>query len=169
MKKDDIVMVTVANGVVQTIAQPEIISAATLSAFSKDKYVISDDKQYDYNTTIEFDVDTLDNYTTKGSGTQQLKDTEYDLYLDPYGYLIGVKVVEGVKNYIFLTGIDLGDSNLNAKTAEAAGILLDGTFIEFTMDTKNSVSYWAHGEMNQNDKTGAGNGGFGGGSLWNTW
>ena len=176
MKKDDIVMVTVANGVVQTIAQPEIISAATLSAFSKDKYVISDDKQYDYNTTIEFDVDTLDNYTTKGSGTQQLKDTEYDLYLDPYGYLIGVKVVEGVKNYIFLTGIDLGDSNLNAKTAEAAGILLDGTFVNFKMNMKDSKTWTdSNGDTvnpagatadNATTKT---KGKFQGHALWNTW
>ena len=166
VKKDDIVLVTVANGEIMSIAQPEVISAATLNGFSKDSYVVAEGTKYEYNTTVDYDPDTLDDYT---GTTQQLKNTQYDVYLDQYGYLIGVKVVDAVNNYIFVTGIDQGASNRKNKTAEASGILLDGTFIEFTMDTKNSVSYWAHGEMNQNDKTGAGKGGFGGGSLWNTW
>jgi len=166
VKKDDIVLVTVANGEIMSIAQPEVISAATLNGFSKDSYVVAEGTKYEYNTTVDYDPDTLDDYT---GTTQQLKNTQYDVYLDQYGYLIGVKVVDAVNNYIFVTGIDQGASDRKNKTAEASGILLDGTFIEFTMDTKNSVSYWAHGGMNQDDKTGAGKGGFGGGSLWNTW
>ena len=166
VKKDDIVLVTVANGEIKTVSEPQVLSAVTLNGFSKDSYVVAEGTQYDYNTTVDYDPDTLDDYT---GTTQQLKNTQYDVYLDQYGYLIGVKVVDAVNNYIFVTGIDQGASDRKNKTAEASGILLDGTFIEFTMDTKNSVSYWAHGEMNQNDKTGAGKGGFGGGSLWNTW
>lgn len=83
--------------------------------------------------------------------------------------MIGVKVVDAVNNYIFVTGIDQGASNRKNKTAEASGILLDGTFIEFTMDTKESVSFWKHGEMNHNDDATTNKGGFGGGPLWNTW
>jgi len=166
VKKDDIVLVTVANGEIMSIAQPEVISAATLNGFSKDSYVVAEGTKYEYNTTVDYDPDTLDDYT---GTTQQLKNTQYDVYLDQYGYLIGVKVVDAVNNYIFVTGIDQGASNRKNKTAEASGILLDGTFVEFTMDTKESVNYWAHAEMNHNDKTGAGKGGFGGGPLWNTW
>ncbi len=166
VKKDDIVLVTVANGEIMSIAQPEVISAATLNGFSKDSYVVAEGTKYEYNTTVDYDPDTLDDYT---GTTQQLKNTQYDVYLDQYGYLIGVKVVDAVNNYIFVTGIDQGASNRKNKTAEASGILLDGTFVEFTMDTKESVNYWAHAEMNHNDKTDAGKGGFGGGPLWNTW
>ena len=138
MKKDEIVLVTQANGEIKTLVEPEVIAEATLSAFSKDSYVINDGTQYDYNTTIEYDPDTLDSYTTSGSATQQLKNTSYNLYLDRYGYLIGVEEVESTKNYIFLTGIDQGNSNLNVKTSEAAGILLDGTFINFKMNMTDS-------------------------------
>jgi hypothetical protein len=166
VKKDDIVLVTVANGEIMSIAQPEVISAATLNGFSKDSYVVAEGTKYEYNTTVDYDPDTLDDYT---GTTQQLKNTQYDVYLDQYGYLIGVKVVDAVNNYIFVTGIDQGASNRKNKTAEASGILLDGTFIEFTMDTKESVSFWKHGEMNHNDDATATKGGFGGGPLWNTW
>ncbi len=137
IKADDFFLVTVANGEIKSMATPEIISAASLNEFSKDSYVVSENNKYEYNTTIEYDPDTLENYTGV-SGTQQLKDTEYNLYLDAYGYLIGVEVVEAVNNYIFLTGIDQGTSNLKNKTSEAAGILLDGTFIEFKMNMSNS-------------------------------
>ena len=106
--------------------------------------MVSDGTQYDYNTTVEYDSDTLDNYTSI-SATQQLKDTQYNVYLDPYGYLIGVKIVDAVNNYVFLTGIDLATSNLKRQTAKAAGILTDGTFVEFTMDLTNSVSFYKQG------------------------
>ena len=137
IKADDFFLVTVANGEIKSLVEPEIISAASLNEFSKDSYVVSESTKYEYNTTIEYDPDTLENYTGV-SGTQHLKDTEYNLYLDAYGYLIGVEVVEAVNNYIFLTGIDQGTSNLKNKTSEAAGILLDGTFIEFSMNMSNS-------------------------------
>ncbi len=163
MKKDDIVLVTQANGEIKTVAEPEIIANATLSAFSKNKYVINDGTQYDYNTTIDYDPDTLENYTGI-NGSQQLKDTSYNLYLDPYGYLIGVDVVEATRNYIFLTGIDQGTSNLNNKVSDAAGILLDGTFVNFEMNMIDSRT--AEEATNANPtraKT------FKGHPLWNTW
>lgn len=49
------------------------------------------------------------------------------MYLDEYGYFIGVDLFEGTKNYVFITGFDRPTSNLSIKTADAAGIFLDGT------------------------------------------
>ena len=164
VKKDDIFLVTASNGDIQTISDPEVLAAVTLNGFSRNSYVVSDGTQYDYNTTVEYDSDTLDDYTSI-SATQQLKDTQYNVYLDPYGYLIGVKIVDAVNNYVFLTGIDLATSNLKNKTAQAAGILMDGTFVEFTMNMKDSEAVKTHGGMANAsaDKE------FYAGPLWNTW
>ena len=163
MKKDDIVLVTQANGEIKTLEEPEVIADATLSSFSKYKYVINEGTQYDYNTTIDYDPDTLENYTGI-NGSQQLKNTSYNLYLDPYGYLIGVDVVEATRNYIFLTGIDQGTSNLNNKVSDAAGILLDGTFVNFEMNMIDSRT--AEQATNANP---SGAKTFKGHPLWNTW
>ena len=178
VKKDDIFLVTQANGEIKTVSEPQVLSAVTLNGFSKDSYVVAEGTQYDYNTTVDYDPDTLDDYTSI-SATQHLKDTQYNVYLDAYGYLAGVEVVDAVKNYIFLTGIDNASSNLKNKTADAAGILMDGTFVEFTMNLTDSEAYWTHGGY----KTDAGNkvvsyadgangaatGKFTEGPLWNTW
>ncbi len=175
MKKDDIVLVTESNGEIITVVEPQVISAATLSEFSKNKYVINDGTKYEYDTTIDYDPDVLDDYTG-ASATQQLKDTSYNLYLDPYGYLIGIEVVDAVKNYIFLTGIDQGNSNLNAKTSDAAGILTDGTFVNFRMNMTDSRAVTdVYGEtVHKAGSTADGGatttkGRFQGHALWNTW
>jgi len=169
VKKDDIFLVTASNGDIQTISDPEVLAAVTLNGFSRNSYVVSDGTQYDYNTTVEYDSDTLDDYTSI-SATQQLKDTQYNVYLDPYGYLIGVKIVDAVNNYVFLTGIDLATSNLKRQTAKAAGILTDGTFVEFTMDLTNSVSFYKQGGKSAaNAITFADGAEFTSGPLWNTW
>ena len=169
VKKDDIFLVTASNGDIQTISDPEVLAAVTLNGFSRNSYVVSDGTQYDYNTTVEYDSDTLDNYTSI-SATQQLKDTQYNVYLDPYGYLIGVKIVDAVNNYVFLTGIDLATSNLKRQTAKAAGILTDGTFVEFTMDLTNSISFYKQGGKSAaNAITFADGAEFTSGPLWNTW
>ena len=166
IKKDDIFLVTEANGIIETMQVPEVITAATLTAFSKYNYVVTDETgKINYSDTVEYDMETLDNYTSI-QGAQQLKDLEYNIYMDPYGYLIGVKIVEAVNNYIFLTGIDQGSSNLMNKTAEAAGILTDGTFINFSMDMSDSVAYYSHGG---GTVLGANARRFYGGPLWNTW
>ena len=169
IKKDDIFLVTESNGAIKTLNEPEVLSAATLTAFSKNNYVVTGGTQYDYNTTIEYDCETLDDYTSISTiQTQQLKNLEYNVYLDPYGYAIGVKVVEAAKNYVFLTGIDLATSNLNNKTAKAAGILLDGTFVNFTMDLGDSVAYYNQGgKVKAADMTKGRE--FTAGPLWNTW
>lgn len=42
--------------------------------------------------------DVLDDYDDTN-----MKDTTYNVYLDAYGYAIGVEVVEESSNYLFLT------------------------------------------------------------------
>ena len=155
VKKDDIILVNVAKGTIQNMVEPEVMASATLTAFAKNDYVVSEGSTIKYNSAAEYDVDVLDRFTSS-SGTTNLRDKHYNLYLDANGYLAGIELVEEDTNYIFLTGIDSGLSDLRNKTAEAAGILTDGTFVNFQMNMDKS---------RRADGTTV----FKGGSMWNTW
>ena len=137
VEEDEFALVTVADGTIQTIADPEILSDSTLTAFSKGKYVVTGGETYDYADTVEYNPEVLDDYTGV-NGATNLKELSYNVYLDQYGYMIGIDLVEEADNYIFLTGIDTGYSNLANKTADAAGILLDGSFNEIQVNMSKS-------------------------------
>ena len=136
IKKDDTFLVTVADGAIQTIEEPEVIAKATMTAFKKDSNVVVEGTKYDYSDTAEWNYKVLDRYT--GSGRENLKDKKYDVYLDKYGYAIGIDLVDEVDNYIFITGVDDALSNRYAKNIEASGIFLDGTMKEITYNSTDS-------------------------------
>ena len=136
IKKDDTFLVTVADGAIQTIEEPEVIAKATMTAFKKDSNVVVEGTKYDYSDTAEWNYKVLDRYT--GSGRENLKDKKYDVYLDKYGYAIGIDLVDEVDNYIFITGVDDALSNRHAKNIEASGIFLDGTMKEITYNSTDS-------------------------------
>ena len=139
--KDDAMLVTVADGEVQDVlGQPEIIDSAEISSFRIDNHVTVDGTKYNFASSAEYDWETLNSWTD-GTGTVNMKDQTYDVYLDQYGYAIGVKVLDAVNNYLFITGIDLNSSNLNNRTADANVIFLDGTMdtVEINM-TKSTLN-----------------------------
>ena len=78
--------------------------------------------EYKNNYQAWYDEDILDTYDD-----QLLTDNSYNVFMDQYGYFIGVSLFEGTKNYVFITGFDRGRSNISVKTADATGIFLDGT------------------------------------------
>ena len=125
IKKDDPLLITVADGEVQSFRPAEVLSAVTISAFSKKSSVTVDGTKYSYTTTAGYKAGDLGDYTT--TQITNLKDRAYNIYLDVYGNLIGVEEVEAVKNYVFITGIDLNGSNRHNQTADASAIFLDGT------------------------------------------
>ena len=49
-------------------------------------------------------------------------------YLDEYGCLLGIELVDEVKNYMFITGVDLNSSSLFARNVDTNAIFLDGKF-----------------------------------------
>ena len=154
--EDDVLLVTVANGEVQTISDPETLSAVEITAFRQGKNLTVDGTKYDYATTTEYDCETLEDYTTDG-GVTNLKDLTYNVYLDAYGYVIGVVEVDAVDNYVFLTGVDSNYSNLSSTTLKANAIFLDGTMdtIEINMRKSNNLE-----ELLENDARDA---------VLNTW
>jgi hypothetical protein len=66
-------------------------------------------------------------------------DVTYTEYVDNYGYLIYIEAEEADATYLFLTGYDLGTSNIAAATCKANAIFLDGTMktIEINLTKTN--------------------------------
>ena len=126
----DALLVTVADDEIQTIATAEAIAETEIAEFGTDgnypDYVEVDGTKYDFARTSNYDWSVLEDYTGVGA-VENLKDTIYTVYLDAYGNAIGVKVVEGTTNYLFITGIDLNGSNRKNQNADATVIFLDGT------------------------------------------
>ena len=143
MAKNDSFLVTLADQEIQTIVPAEVVSGATLSAFKLGDHVVSGGTDYNYTTTATYNAGDLDQYT--GDGKENLKDRTYDIYLDAYGNLIGLKEIESKKNYVFISGLDRNGSNLVNRIATANAVFLDGTSetiqINMTKSTWNDVVY----------------------------
>ena len=91
--------------------------------------VTSNGTKYDASYQALYSEDVLDLYDNS-----LLTDTSYNIYLDPYGYAIGVDLFEGELNYVFITGYNLNESSISVGNATAAAIFLDGTMKEITVD-----------------------------------
>ncbi len=122
--ENEVYLVTVADGEAQTLAKAEVVSDSEITAFKLGSSVTVDGTKYNYADTAEYDVEVLDQYT---DNKVNLKDLTYNVYLDEYGYLIGVDLVETPNNYVFITGIDTAYSNLSNKTLDASAIFIDGS------------------------------------------
>lgn len=148
----DAFLVTVADGKIQTMAAPEMIEGTEIDSFetgsnkgdnpaynkSAPSTVEVDGTEYKFAHAAEYDNDVLDYYTHSSSSntTVNLKDKTYNLFLDAYGYVIGVEEVEKANNYVFITGIELNNSNIKNQYADASAIFMDGTMktIKVNMD-----------------------------------
>ena len=148
VKDGDIALVRVAEGEIQEILAPETLGEVEISAFKTGSWISVDGTQYDYADAIQYDDDVLDIYDNSN-----MKDTTYNVYLDPYGYAIGVEIVEEASQYLFLTGMDSSNSNLVNRNLEANAIFLDGTMETITVNRADSR--WNAGTQM--------------GSLMNTW
>ena len=134
--EDQLFLVTVADGEIQTMADPEILSETTLVNFRLGKYVTAD-TQYDYADTAMYDEEVLDMYDDAN-----MKDVTYNVILDQYGYMIGIELNQEPDQYLFLTGIDLGSSNLSKRNADANVIFMSGEMDTITVDMRDSVMTW---------------------------
>ena len=117
---------------IESISDVEILSGVTITRFTSNdtgndkgtevSSVTADGTKYDASNTLTYEADTLNNYTNGN-----LKDKTYNVYLDQYGYAIGVEEVEAANNYLFLTGINGGKDYLATANYDANVIFLDGT------------------------------------------
>ena len=146
MKEKDAVLVTVADGEIQTMADCEIMAGTTVDAFETNNnqnnigtpsLVEIDGTEYKFASAAEFDVDVMQQYTTS-NGVTNLKDMTYNIYMDAYGYVIGVEEVEVANNYVFLSGLDIDSNLLGSTTAKATAIFLDGRMETISINVTKS-------------------------------
>ncbi len=118
---EEYVLVTVANGVIKSIAKAEQVTA-TVTEYVEDDTVTAGGTEYKY----AYGNDNTD-------GTYELK-TDYDLYLDAYGYVIYADGVEDETNYVYV--YEFGTSSGLSTTSKvlAYAYFLDGTDDEITIN-----------------------------------
>ena len=149
-EKDDVMLVTMSGTrqVIESVEDPEVVSEVSISSYSVDKdtaeagkyklgQVTADGTKYSTAVKSFWDADFLYDYN---DNTQQLKDYTYNLYLDPYGYVVGLQNVEDTTNYLFIVGYDIGSSVL-AKTLDKALVIFpDGKMETITCYEKDGVA-----------------------------
>ena len=144
VKEDTFYQVTISwkddsvRGEVVTVNDVEVLEDSTITKFSTNtdglvSKVTTGGEEYKRNVKAYYDDDVLDIYNES-----LLTDKTYNVYVDANGYFIGVSLFEGAKNYVFVTGYDLNHSNLSVKTADAAGIFLDGTMKQIKVNVTDT-------------------------------
>ena len=128
-KEDDVILVQIADGVILNVIDPKTVEDAAISKFATDDYVVTGGNQYDFAEKINRYNNVLNEYNK-----EELEDKTYDIYVDQYGYAIGIKLHSGTDKYLFLAGYDKTESNLTLKTAEAQVIFMDGTMSKVALD-----------------------------------
>ena len=124
-------------GEVKILNTVEVLEDSTVTKFSTNGTLVTKlttgGEEYKKNVKAFYDDDILDEYDAS-----LLTDATYNVYVDANGYFLGVDLFEGTKNYVFITGYDLSGSNIAVKTAEAAGIFLDGTMSNIKVNIKET-------------------------------
>ena len=159
--EETMVLVTIAEGVVQSMEAPEVLSEVTLNAFSKGESVTTGGAKYDYAATAAYADGVLNNYDNSNLG-----DTTYNIYLDQYGYLIGIEIVTEKNEYVFITGYDYTASDRVDSTATATAIFAaTGEMTRSDVDVEDSVFKDANADWREEASTPNDNEG----RLENTW
>ena len=162
VEEDDFVLVTYSKDEdsIESIGEVEIIADTEIQKFKAGKggSLTVDGTTYNYSEEAAYDAEVLDEYTGINDKTN-LKDLTYNIYLDAYGYVIGVDLVSTPDNYVFIAGVDSGSSNLTNKTADANAIFVDGTAEVIKVNMKDSegveakalLNSWYSYTVNKND------------------
>ena len=142
LKEDDMVLVTIAKGDVMTVTPVETVKDVAITSYStgyvdadkKDEYKLTKltagGNKYETAKKAFEDAEVLYDYNV-----EQLDDATFDLYLDPYGYVIGARQVDGDDNFMFVVGYDRSSTVLAKAVDKALAIFTDGTME--TIDVKS--------------------------------
>ena len=147
-EKDDLVLVTIADGTVMSMADPEVVADTTVTTYSTNdgsttssgtllKKLTADGTKYDAAVKAFYDIGTLTNYKP-----EQLDDNTFNIYLDPYGYIIGIEMVDADEEYLFVVGAKMGTEILANAINQANVIFTDGTMktVEFKLAKNMSAT-----------------------------
>ncbi|WP_455580568.1 S-layer homology domain-containing protein, partial [Dysosmobacter sp.] len=120
---EDYVLVTVADGVIKSIAKAEKVTAA-VSTYENEDSVTAGGTKYSYSKSYNNAEGKVDGYTIKD---------EYDLYLDAYGYVMFADGVDAEGKYVYVDDF-YGASTSNKSNVKANAYFLDGTNEEIIVD-----------------------------------
>ena len=134
----DLVLVTIAKGEVQSIADPETVDGVEIDEFSKHDYVKADGEKYSYAKTGALENESYHYDILNDYDNNNLDDKTFNLFLDPYGYVIGIEQVEDDVEYVFITAYENYTEFLSKKSVDANAIFSDGTMKVIKVDLRKS-------------------------------
>ena len=120
--KDDVVLYTKADGVIQSMALAEKVEGVEVTRVNGTSSFVADGTTYKFNSNVTFSDDVK-------------VDSVLDLYLDTYGYVMKVNVSKASSDYAYV--VDTGASKgvySNEDNYYAKLVLADGTQTEVTVD-----------------------------------
>ena len=128
----DYVLLTVADGEIQTIALADTVDG-DVTAYTEGSSVTVDGTRYYYNRTfeaaLETDADALD---------YDLNEV-YTLVLDEYGYVVYSDATEGTSDYVFISRV--ASTGGVSDSAEARAYFTDGTYAVIDLDEDSKATY----------------------------
>ena len=134
LREGDFVLVTIADGELQSIKAPEILQDQKINTLKVTDWVNTGSQQYDFAAAYDYDFEhVLTKYDIIN-----MENASYNLYFDNYGYVVGADLYEGAKNYVFITGYDRNGSNIYDSTISAHAIFADGTQATINVDSGKS-------------------------------
>ena len=147
VEEDDFRLVKISyknnlKGDVVVVTEPEIMEDSTVTKFSQNQgstgggrvtKLTTGGTEYKRSQKAFYNDEILEEYNQS-----LLTDKTYNIFMDEYGFFIGVDLYEGTLNYVFITGFDRPTSNLSISTARANGIFLDGTMALMTVNVTDT-------------------------------
>ena len=105
VKKDDYLVVTLADGTVKSAVPATVVENAVVSSARNDDYVVAGGTKYAYNENATATACAVGKSLMNSASSYKLADDGYNLYLDPNGFVLGVEGYDaGVKldDYLFV-------------------------------------------------------------------
>ena len=137
---EDWVLVTMADDVIMSVADAEIIGDQSATKYTSNSNgmtsITANGTKYDVAYEAHTDAEILKNYTL-----EQLYQYRYDLYMDAYGYVIGIAETESADNYAFIVGYENGSSVLASVVDKALMIFPDGRMEVVDAQDKDTEVY----------------------------
>ena len=128
----DYVLLTVADGEIQTIALADTVDG-DVTAYTEGSSVTVDGTRYYYNRTfeaaLETDADALDYDLNEA----------YTLVLDEYGYVVYSDATEGTSDYVFISRV--ASTGGVSDSAEARAYFTDGTYAVIDLDEDSEATH----------------------------
>ena len=136
-REDDKLVITVADGEVQSVAPATVVEGAEVTAFGSNN-VTANGTNYKNNLTAT--ADDIADYDIADA------DLSYTLYLDSYGYVLGSKGVNATGAYVFISAWEkTGGAVTGNDTYTAQAYFTDGTKAVIDVKDTDEIN-WTAGE-----------------------